>query len=423
MYVEPFCGRGNLFWAAVEGGLRYDDWWLNDIATAPFFEAIKTHGHKVKVPPRSRLEFEKQREAFKRGDPIAILLAPHLAYSGGLYESGVKGGSGCGDDDGGVTSTGYQQTIRECYRILHRTKPKITGLDWTQLGLEKLSSDGVVVLDPPYAFPLGRVKAYSDATVDYEHLVDVLLKARFRWILCGYAHPLLHRLGAPIWAKDMQLLCVRIKAGQEERNECVWANFTPDIENSNRVLPLSVKGQIRAISDAASLSFKALDERIDDGLDVVARDFSALLPYLMEMHRRLSSPGRRTDLRRGAPIGLTWTAWVESKRHRLGRSLRTIQYMLQGKTDASQARQALIEARAGLRQEPEWSIPDTPMEIATEMSRLVLEMRGNDENRKIEQQRLELLAEHFLHITREGGGAGSTDDTSSGQLQGVPLPM
>jgi len=63
------------------------------------------------------------------------------------------------------------------------------------------------------------------------------------------------------------------------------------------------------------------------------------------------------------------------------------------------------------------------MEIATEMSRLVLEMRGNDENRKIEQQRLELLAEHFLHITREGGGAGSTDDTSSGQLQGVPLPM
>ena len=57
------------------------------------FCAIRTHGHKIKVPPRSRQEFERQRDAFKRGDPIAILLAPHLAYSGGLYESGVKGGS------------------------------------------------------------------------------------------------------------------------------------------------------------------------------------------------------------------------------------------------------------------------------------------------------------------------------------------
>jgi len=31
-YLEPFAGRGNLFWAAVELGLRYERWWLNDIA-------------------------------------------------------------------------------------------------------------------------------------------------------------------------------------------------------------------------------------------------------------------------------------------------------------------------------------------------------------------------------------------------------
>jgi hypothetical protein len=39
------------------------------------------------------------------------------------------------------------------------------------------------------------------------------------------------------------------------------------------------------------------------------------------------------------------------------------------------------------------------MEIATEMSRLVLEMRDTSRNGKQTKQRLELLAEHFLRIT------------------------
>jgi modification methylase len=245
----------------------------------------------------------------------------------------VKGGSGCGDDDGGVSSTGFEKTLRECHRILHRTKAKITGLDWTRLPLNTLNGDDVVVIDAPY--PHATVKAYSDATVDYEQLIDVLLKARFKWVLCGYPHPVLHRLGAPIWARDMQLLCVRIKAGQEDRNECVWANFKPEISKTQRLLPPSVQGQIKAISNAASLSFRALDHTIDDGLALVARDWNALIPYLLEMQRRLSAPGKRTDLRKGAPTGLTWTAWVETKKSMLGRSLRSVQRLLKGRTQAS----------------------------------------------------------------------------------------
>jgi site-specific DNA-adenine methylase len=410
LYLEPFAGRGNLFWAAVEQGLQYRRWWLNDIATAPFFEAIKSHGRNVRVPARSRQEFERQREAYERNDPTAILLAPHLAFSGGLYESGVKGGSGCGDDDGGCSSAGFQQTLRDCHKILRRTQPKITGLDWTQLPLDKLPDDSVVIFDPPY--PNARVKAYSDAIIDYEQLVDTLLRAKFRWLLCGYPHPLLHRLGSPIWARDMQLLCVRIKAGQEERNECVWANFTPEIEKSQRILPPSVKGQIKAIADAASLPFRALDTNIDDGLDVVAKDFTALIPYLLEMHRRLSAPGKRNDLRKGAPADLTWIDWVESKRHKLGRSLRTIQYMLQGKTDASQQRQLLAGARAnlaqGLRQEPDSLIPESVMEIATEMARLVLEMRSNGRNTPTNKRKLEKLAVRFLRLAGQKKPASVT---------------
>jgi hypothetical protein len=80
--------------------------------------------------------------------------------------------------------------------------------------------------------------------------------------------------------------------------------------------------------------------------------------------------------------------------------------MLKGKTKASTERQMLLaQPHAGLRSEPDWSIPDTPMEIATEMARLVLEMRDTSGNEKQRKQRLELLAEHFLRITgqdREG---------------------
>jgi hypothetical protein len=415
IYLEPFAGRANLFWEAAGQGLKFKTWWLNDVATAPFLEAIRTHGNTIQIPSRSRAEFERQREAYKTGNPIAELLAPHLSFSGGLYESGCKGGAGGGDDGGGVSCAGYQRTLRECHTILTRTHPKITDLDWRKLGLEKLTADDVVVIDPPY--PVARVKSYSDEGIDYEKVIDVLLKAKFRWLLCGYPHPLLHRLGRPIWARDMQLLCVRIKAGPEDRNECLWANYSPEIGKARR-LPSSVKGQLRSIADAASLSFSALDAKIDHGLDIVARDFSVLVPYLLEMHRRLSAPGKRTDLKKGAPANLTWTTWVESKRHKLGRGLRTIQYLLKGQTEASRERRMLLAQRhAGLRLEPVSTLPETPIEIATEMSRIVLGMRLGSYGENL-KQRLELLAERFLQITVQSGESGSIAPIQNAQSLG-----
>ena len=167
------------------------------------------------------------------------------------------------------------------------------------------------------------------------------------------------------------------------------------------LLPPGVRGQIRSIADAASLSFSALDSKIDQGLDVVARDFSVLEPYLLEMNRRLSAPGKRTDLRKGAPAGLSWTQWVES-RHKLGRSLRTIQRMLKGKTESSGDRQMLLAQPRASRRSVTELVLDSPMEIATEMARLVLEMRDSSANTKVKKQRLHLLAESFLRMTGQG---------------------
>jgi site-specific DNA-adenine methylase len=397
-YIEPFAGRGNLFWSAASAGLKYERWWLNDIATMPFFRAIKEIGHVVEVPEHNRAEYERQREASKRGDPVAALLEPLLTFGGGGYFcSGFRG-----DHRGGASSPAYQRTLRECHRIMKETKPRLSALDWQEMKLKELGPEDTVVLDPPY--PTTDVRSYSGATVDYEQLVDTLLQAKFRWLLCGYVHPALHRLGNPFWAKEVRFLYftdreVR-KFGEERRIECLWRNFSDDQPIKRYTLPPILHPRVRIQNNAASLSFSDLDAKIDVGLQRVASDFSAVVPYMLEMHRRLVAPGKRTDLRKGAPSKLTWTQWVNSKRSRLGRSLRTIQHLLRGKTEASRRRQALAEVRGRLRDRTDMTVPETPMEIASEMAHLVVKMRGSVQNSEL-KQRLELLAETFLHLTAQ----------------------
>ena len=52
---------------------------------APFFAAIISHGNTIEVPDHTFEEFLRQKEAAATGDPIALLLAPYLTYSGGGY--------------------------------------------------------------------------------------------------------------------------------------------------------------------------------------------------------------------------------------------------------------------------------------------------------------------------------------------------
>ncbi len=309
---------------------------------------------------------------------------------------------------------GSPKIIRECHNLLHNTSPRITALDWRDMGLERLTGNDVVFLDPPY--PNADVRSYRNDTLNHEELVDILLRAKFRWLLCGYAHPLWCRLGNPLWAKEVKLLSIR--GEHEPRTECLWGNFRSDT-GDRKPLPLALNRTLRTLSDAASLSFVALDARIDEGLQAVANDWNAVLPLLLEMNRRLSAPGRRTDLRKGAPAGLTWTAWVQSKRRRLRRSLRSVQRLLSGKTEASKERQAQPRATVAQGSVDAPEMPDSPMEIASEMARLVLEMRNSNRNAGSNKHRLELLAEHFMRITARG----TVSDTRTGSEIGTSAWM
>ncbi len=216
-YVEPFAGRANVFWAAATH-LNFKRWWLNDLRTVPFFRALQSMGATVHVPPRTRREYQRQWEAFKQGDEMATLLEPYLTFGGGGYGHGGFGGKRT------ASQSSYQRILRECHRIMKVISPRITSIDWSQMGLEQLTPDDVVVLDPPYKN--ADVRAYKANDIDHDKLLSVLKKAKFRWILCGYRHrDYVLKLGEPFFTEDVQLRSANCRTHRELRVECLWKNF------------------------------------------------------------------------------------------------------------------------------------------------------------------------------------------------------
>jgi hypothetical protein len=100
-YMEPFAGRGNVYWAAAST-LQFNSWHLNDIRTAPFFSAVMAVGNTVVIPERTRAQYVAQKQAIKLGDTTAIIAEPYLTHSGGGY--GTHGRRG---DGGGPGQSGY----------------------------------------------------------------------------------------------------------------------------------------------------------------------------------------------------------------------------------------------------------------------------------------------------------------------------
>lgn len=144
-YVEPFGGRGNVFFAAADK-LHYAEWQLNDLMTAQFFEAIRLYGHDFVVPPRTRSQYYLRWADYKEKNCLyAMLLEPYLTFGGAGYGMGGF----CNLLHGGVSRSGYQQSLRMAHNILRATNPLITAKDYREV-LATLGADDYAYLDPPY---------------------------------------------------------------------------------------------------------------------------------------------------------------------------------------------------------------------------------------------------------------------------------
>jgi site-specific DNA-adenine methylase len=218
LYVEVSAGKGNVFWAAAKY-LHYEQWWVNDLHTAPFFKAMREIGDRIIVPEFTPEEFKRQKIAFAAGSREALLIEPYFSFSGfGFDFSGAKG-----IREHLRTPLGYQRTLRSCHGILHKTNARITGLDFKHMHLEELGPDDFVYFDLPYWS--GSVQSYSPETVDYEYLFRLLDKPKFRWLLSEYPEPMyFEHFGDPCFVQEVRLLCTRI--GEEQvRTECLWKNY------------------------------------------------------------------------------------------------------------------------------------------------------------------------------------------------------
>ena len=209
-----------MFWAAASE-LHYARWWINDLRTAAFFRAIKSHGHTIEVPEGSQAEYYRQWET--AGTPESLLLEPFLSFAGGGY--GTAGPRGF-RLRGGATRQSYQRTLRRCHRILQRTDAWTTDLDWRELGIDKLCADDFVFIDPPYL--ASDVRCYSADDLDHKQLVRSLKTAKYRWMLTEYMHPLyVKAFGEPQWSRKVQVCGTLLNKPTDKpsRVECLWKNF------------------------------------------------------------------------------------------------------------------------------------------------------------------------------------------------------
>lgn len=211
-YVEPFVGRGNVFWTAATE-LDFQGWHLNDIRTIPWLTAIRDHGHDLRVPRMTRTEYLKRWADSKQGCPYALMLSPYLTFSGAGYgAAGFKGNRKVA-----LTASGFQQSIRMAQNIMRATSPTLTALDYKDV-LQDLGEDDFCYIDPPY-MDAEVGKAYQPGDLDHRELVDILVRAKYRWMLSEYDHPMyIEAFGEPILKQDTETRHGRA------RIECVWTS-------------------------------------------------------------------------------------------------------------------------------------------------------------------------------------------------------
>jgi site-specific DNA-adenine methylase len=145
-YVEPFCGRGNMYFAVVEL-LDYREFWLNDLMTWPFLEGLRT-SWKFAIPDwqnpenykRMRARLEDRKRLWTQPAP---LLEPYLTFNGGGYKkAGIRG---MNKHKGGKSQEGMISDVKRAHEIMRDTKPLLTRLDYRKV-LEQCGSNDIVYL-------------------------------------------------------------------------------------------------------------------------------------------------------------------------------------------------------------------------------------------------------------------------------------
>lgn len=201
--------------------MRFEKWWLNDIWTKPFFDAI-LEADLSEIP--IRLTREKIKEMAKhviegRGSTIEHLLAPITLFSGGAVTSGGYSTKMLLHH----SASNYRGNVLSARAILDKVQPRRTSLDW-KASLVGIGPSDFVYLDPPY---IDRRAGY-DKDVDHGEILAKLIAADYKWLLSGQENSLYRdKIGNPYARKRARVGMQRtVKGGSKTMTtECVWRNY------------------------------------------------------------------------------------------------------------------------------------------------------------------------------------------------------
>jgi len=176
LYVEPFAGRGNIFFTACSH-IDFNRAILNDRYTYKFLEALRDT--PITSLPRtiSIEDFPHWKYRWQRSDPIAYLLEPYLTFKSKGYLAGPEIDQG----HNRYTYSNFVEKMQLARELLKNVL--ILSKHWRDLAYHSYPDNTFLYLDPPYHETDG-VGYVCD--VDHNELLRFLRSTHFSWILSGY---------------------------------------------------------------------------------------------------------------------------------------------------------------------------------------------------------------------------------------------
>ncbi len=212
MYVEPFGGRGNMFFLAKQQ-LNFKKWQINDLNSSGFFNNLAS-ADVTQMPDAVDQNAFADYKA-NRQDAWSQILEPEISHLG-HYRGGYKGNYSK-DNSWKFDKNKYADRVNSAKESLKDVQ--ITNVSWDQLPYSKYGSQDFIYFDPPYLGTDNRY--YKD--IDHNAFLDTVKSLKARWMVSMVNHPLyVEKLGEPVAVKDRQATLRAVQKKSERLTECIW---------------------------------------------------------------------------------------------------------------------------------------------------------------------------------------------------------
>jgi site-specific DNA-adenine methylase len=229
VFLDAFAGKGNVGLNVLLSGAKdYGKTVFNDLRTATFFEAVKSLGDNLRLPPPEEFRgiIERGRRGELDGDPYYEAIECWVTFSGGGWTAGPR------PLNRPLSEKYYRTCLRNTQAVLLQSNVFISSEDY-QAACAKLGPDDIAYIDPPYR--KSSVHGYKKQDLDHDELVRFLQAAKFKWLLSEYDHDQFYssKLGTPFWTRNIyhgqNTFDENGKAGAKHKPtvkvECMWRNY------------------------------------------------------------------------------------------------------------------------------------------------------------------------------------------------------